>query len=92
MPAMSTPPPPDQWPTLGPIDETDRYWQRHLSPLIDRLEREYPAAFAYADRVLAQEAQGLAVPLAFFSTAPRSQAPDPASAPETARVPPRRAA
>jgi len=58
---MTTPP---TDPTgLREMDELDRYWERHMLPLIARLEQKYPHLFA-DDFVVANDTQALPTPLA----------------------------
>lgn len=47
---MRQPPPPEEWHLLEPPDAIDRYWERHVIPLMERLQREYPELYAEAER------------------------------------------
>ncbi len=58
---MSTQPPLDPS-GLRAMDELDRYWARHMLPLIARLERKYPELFA-DDFVVANDPDTSPAPL-----------------------------
>ncbi len=47
---------------LRAMDELDRYWERHMLPLIARLEQKYPHLFA-DDFVVANDSQALPTPI-----------------------------
>lgn len=57
---MSTPPTDPSG--LRAMDELDRYWERHMLPLIARLEQKYPHLFA-DDFVVANDPDPSPVPL-----------------------------
>lgn len=56
---MTYPPiPPPDLSELEPPDAIDRFWARRITPLLARLQREYPELYAEAERRAALEADG----------------------------------